>query len=208
MRVETVAEIEKQAKLASAQANQIALAQREREKQHIAQQLNEWKSEVAKAKEAEQQRKKKEEEDKLLEQREKEMKKRAIIKEKLKEYALERELQRGENQVVTDIKPPRPKVTVKDLEKFQQKDRELLVNKQKQSLSKEIEKAAQADRLEKLRSQVQVNVHRDPCRITKPTVAYESHIGAEQEYQDKYASLAFTGAFATRRAVPAWRQGL
>jgi len=105
-------------------------------------------------------------------------------------------------------KEPPPRVTAKDLARFQEKDRELVITKQRKLQQKYVERIEQQERLDKLRTQVQITAQRDPLRLIKATAASESRVETEEGYKDKYASAAFIGPFATRRAVPAWRQGL
>jgi len=99
------------------------------------------------------------------------------------------------------------KVTTKDLERFQEKDRIKVMEKQQKAMMSELQKAEKEARLEKLRQQVQVHATRDSSRLTKPTVAAEARIN-DEEQKPLYPNMAFTGPFATRRAIPVWRQGL
>jgi len=206
LKANAAVEQEVQKQQAASKATKEALSNRE-QKQVTAQKIKEWKDHAAKNKEIEEEKKRMEENAKLIEQREKEAAKRALIKERLKHYKLQKE-EEDRNKEPEPPKEPTPRVTTKDLAKFQEKDREVIVMKQRKLQQKDIEKIAQQERLDKLRTQVRVTAQRDPLRLIKATAASESRVEAEEEYKDKYVSVAFTGPFATRRAIPAWRQGL
>ncbi|KAJ7348754.1 hypothetical protein OS493_039280 [Desmophyllum pertusum] len=79
----------------------------------------------------------------------------------------------------------------------------MLDEKQAKLKVKEVQKMEKEKRLQKLKSQVEVNATRDPSRLYKLTAGWE---------QRKKEGTGASGQGATlhmpHRAVPSWRQGL
>lgn len=178
----------------------------EKEREARLKHLNEWKvqKELDKAKMEEARLR---QELNKAKEKEKEEKKRMEIKAQVEEYAR----QRAEEQaILREARQDRQehekaahKITAEEAAKIQERSKKMLEEKQAKIKMKEVKKMEKEKRLQKLKSQVEVNVSRDPSRLYKLTAGWE---------QRKKEGPGTSGGRPTlqmpHRAVPSWRQGL
>ncbi|XP_068688046.1 coiled-coil domain-containing protein 112-like [Montipora capricornis] len=176
----------------------------QRERDERMKQLNEWKvqRELEKAKM---------EETRLRQdlnkarEREKEEKRRLEVKAHVEQYARQREEEQAILRAARQAREEQKKVklTTEEVAKIQERSQKMLDEKQAKMKAKVLEKVEKEKRLQKLKSQVEVNVSRDPFRLYKLTAGWE---------QRKKEGPGTSGQGLTfnmpHRAVPSWRQGL
>lgn len=178
----------------------------EKERDERMKQLNEWKvqKELEKAKMDEERVR---QELNKAREREKEEKRRLDVKAHVEEYAK----QRGEEQAILraaqqmreEKNKEALKLTAEEVVKIQGRNQKMLEEKHAKMKAKALEKEEKEKRLQKLKSQVEVNVSRDPSRLYKLTAGWEQRKKEGPETSGKGLALCMP-----RRAVPSWRQGL
>jgi len=177
-----------------------------KEREERVKQLNEWKvqRDLEKAKKEEERLRK---ELNKAREREKEEKKRLEVKAQVEEYARqkaeEQAILRAARQARQEQEKVAYKLTAEEAAKIQERSQKMLDEKQAKLKAKEVEKMEKEKRLQKLRSQVEVNVQRDPSRLYKLTAGWE-----QRKKEGPGANGQGPTLHMPHRAVPSWRQGM
>ena len=95
------------------------------------------------------------------------------------------------------------KLSAMDLARLQERNEKITLERKIKLQSKEIEKDEKEKRLERLRSQVEVNVPRDPSRLLKLTEGLKERKKATSSPGSRGPVMHMP-----HRAVPTWRQGM
>ncbi|XP_065836243.1 coiled-coil domain-containing protein 112-like isoform X1 [Oscarella lobularis] len=209
-KAEALAGVEKErdeAEDAEAERQKAEAARKEREM--TAAKLAQWK--------AEQEMKRLAEEEKMLKERlaraedeAKKRKRKAAVKAKVEEYARqkgeEKEILKAADEALAKEEIKRRRAANRQLERFQLRDVAALEEKKVKQIEQEIEKEHQAMRLERLKGQVDVKVHRDPSRLYKLTEGWENR----KKDAGGSSNSASRGPITSvpKRAVPSWRKGI
>lgn len=178
----------------------------EKEREERLKHLNEWKvqRELEKAKMEEARIR---QELSKAREKEKEEKKRLEVKAQVEEYARQRTeeqaILKAARQARQEQEKASHKLTAEEAAKIQERSQKMLDEKQAKMKAKEVEKLDKEKRLQKLKSQVEVHVSRDPSRLYKLTAGWE-----QRKKEGPGASGQGPTLHMPHRAVPSWRQGL
>ncbi|RMX58149.1 hypothetical protein pdam_00000202 [Pocillopora damicornis] len=95
------------------------------------------------------------------------------------------------------------KITAEEAAKIQERSQKMLDERKAKLKVKEVQKQEKEKRLQKLKSQVEVNVSRDPSRLYKLTAGWE-----QRKKEGPGTAGHGPSLHMPHRAVPSWRQGL
>ncbi|XP_065192753.1 coiled-coil domain-containing protein 112-like [Sycon ciliatum] len=195
---------------ADAKEEELRRQQAQAEQQEKKERVRRWKTEQKELMELEQQislekgRKEAVERARRLKSERVEQSKRlsAYKQQQLEEKALRTDMDMLQKQEEAE----RRRLATQQLGKFQERDRHALDERKSKQLDKERADQEREERLSQLKSQVQVNVERDPSRLTKMTAGWEERRRQTVEQRNRDT----TGPLLSmpHRAVPTWRQGL
>ncbi|XP_069136693.1 LOW QUALITY PROTEIN: coiled-coil domain-containing protein 112-like [Argopecten irradians] len=135
-------------------------------------------------------------------------KKQTEMKAQVEEYRKKREEEEEfvriqQEEWEKEQKERQKQISAREITRFRQRDKKSLVEKlKKKDQLKDEEKREKEKRLAKLKSQVEIEVDRDPNRLLQPTAGWKSRtkeIGPSGSGQVIHMQ---------HRAIPSWRQGL
>ncbi|RKO91554.1 hypothetical protein BDK51DRAFT_27899 [Blyttiomyces helicus] len=169
-------------------------AERKLREVHIAQEIN---GERAKEREA------------ATKRREQNERKKSTVLEYVQKRAEEQAQQR---QVEEELQRVRKRMVQghaqEELKRLAEKDAELIQKKREAVESKAREQEEKRRRLDKLRSQVEVNVERDPSRVLRSTAGFQARIESPRRDEFEAAQSGFRPNFMPKRQIPGWRKGI
>ncbi|XP_059179048.1 coiled-coil domain-containing protein 112-like [Physella acuta] len=193
---------EKKKEEAKKQTEQIS----SQEKAERCKQINAWKVQKELEKAMKEEKKLKEEIEKKRKQEEdkkKHLEARKAVEEFRRQKQLEEEvLQMVEEERKREEEDRRREVIAKEIGRFRNRDMQKLYEKQEKEREKEEKKKEKERKLQALKSQVQVEVQRDPNRLLQPTAGWKERL------KDQGPSGSGPVINMPHRAVPSWRQGL
>ncbi|KAI9350090.1 hypothetical protein BDR26DRAFT_851843 [Obelidium mucronatum] len=148
--------------------------------------------------------------ERLAQEKERWREKNELLKEKVQSYTREKMLQEAiQKQLLEEARllehAANEKAAKAELERLKQKDAEFLAQKKQKQLSKQISQKDREERLNKIRSTVEVTAVKDPLRVLRPTKGLENRMLAEP---DTRAGKKFEAVVMPKRSVPSWRRGL
>lgn len=194
-------ELEEEEKMKRRKEEQI-----EKEREERVKQLNEWKvqKELEKAKTEEARLRL---EMNKAREKEREERKRLEIKAQVEEYARQKAEEHAILQAARHARHHQEKeankITAEEAAKIQERSQKMLDERKAKLKVKEVQKQEKEKRLQKLKSQVEVNVSRDPSRLYKLTAGWE-----QRKKEGPGTAGHGPSLHMPHRAVPSWRQGL
>ncbi|KAH9524492.1 hypothetical protein Btru_027017 [Bulinus truncatus] len=143
-------------------------------------------------------KKKKQEEDR---------KKQLETKKKVEEFRQQQQMQEAMINMLEEERKQqeaerRKDIIAKEISRFRKRDLQHLFEKQRKEREKEEKEKEKLKKLEALKSQVAVEVQRDPERLLQPTAGWKERL------KDSSPTLNGPVIHMPHRAVPSWRQGL
>lgn len=184
--------------------------QLELEKRLRREQLQQWKEERARKLEIEMRLKQEKEEEEQAQREKEEQRRREEVKLKLDNYRRKKEKEKNEEQkrTIEEKKKKRRPPSRNDLERLQRRDQAFLDRRRQLQYAKEIEDIERKERLDRLASQVHVEVERDFSRLTKGTSAHNNRVTARivSGAETDPSKLNFNILKAQQRIIPSWRK--